>query len=306
MLKTALYAVNFGEFYYENLDCFANYSKFGLKEIVLMHVIDPDEIQHGIYSAYDKKEEEKIQRNAGIKLEDIKNYLEKSGFKVSCVIKIGKVAEEIAEESKNDNIDFIVLDKKAGRHKGYLSFYGSPIYDILMNSEKPVLILKRVMLHASSGFRKDDKAACVKIFEDLVFATDFSSFSLKAIPFISALPPGTTKYFTILHVIESKTVKSAISEAGGIKEYEERLSGKFEDIIEKLGHAFTREKSNLGIAVRKGIPYEEISNFMDETEKKLLVLGFKGREKENFKEIMFGSTVTHVINSLPCSLFVIK
>ena len=41
MFNTALYAINFGDFYYENLDCFINYSKIGLKEIVLIHVIDP-------------------------------------------------------------------------------------------------------------------------------------------------------------------------------------------------------------------------------------------------------------------------
>jgi Universal stress protein family. len=131
MLNTALYAINFGDFYYENLDCFANYSKLGLKEIVLAHVIDPALFQHSLYSVYKKEDEEKIKRLAEIKLKDIKKDLEKLGFGVRYVIRTGNIAGEIADEAKNENIDFVVLDKKAGiKSRGFLSFYGSPLYDI--------------------------------------------------------------------------------------------------------------------------------------------------------------------------------
>ena len=306
MLNTVLYAVNFGEFYYENLECFANYSRLGIKEIVLMHVIDPRIFQHSLYSLYNKEEEDKIRRFAEIKLEDIKKYLEKSGFGVRYIIKVGDIADEIAEEAEKENIDFVVLDKKAGRHKGYFSFYGSPLYDILMKVEKPVLILKRVILHASSGFKDDEKIKCSKLFEDIVLATDFSSFSLKAVPFILKLPREITKSFTILHVIEDKSVETLKKDSAEMENYEKKLAGKFEKVAEELGGTRTAENSSISVAVRKGAPYKEITDFMEESGKKLLVLGFKGREKENAKEIVFGSTVMHVINALPCSLLIVK
>ncbi|MHB1661409.1 MAG: universal stress protein [bacterium] len=305
MLNTALYAINFGDFHYENLDCFASYSKAGLKEIVLIHVIDPQLFRHSLYSVYKKEDEEKIRKFAEIKLEDIKKYLEKSGFGVRYVIRVGDIADEIAEEAKKENIDFIVLDKKAGnKPKGYFSFYGSPIYDILIKSEKPILIIRRVLFHSSSAIKNDEKMNCKYLFDDMVFATDFSEFSLKALPFIMKVPDGIIKIFTVLHVIDEKFIKGL--KGGEIENYEKSLAEKFELVMRNLDYRFAKEKSNLDIAVRKGVPCKEITDFMEETGKKLLVLGFKGRDKENLKEIIFGSTAMRIIGALPCSILVVK
>ena len=308
MLNTVLYAINFGDFYYENLDCFANYSKLGLKEIVLIHVIDPAIFQHSLYSVYKKEDEEKIRRFAEIKLEDIKKYLEKSGFGVRCVIRTGNIAEEIAEEAKAENIDFVVLDKKAGgKPKGYFSFYGSPLYDIIIKIEKPVLVMRRVLFHSSSDFKNDRKTSCRNIFGDVVFATDFSEFSLKALPLISKIPDDVIKIFTILHIIDEKLIKG-LKDSGDdeIENYEKGLAEKFESVMRGLNYRFAKEKSNLETEVRKGAPCKEIVDFMEETGKKLLILGFKGRDREGLKEIIFGSTAERIISALPCSILVVK
>jgi len=308
MLNTVLYAINFGEFYYENLDCFANYSKLGLKEIVLVHVIDPSLFQHSLYSVYKKEDEEKIRRFAEIKLEDIKKYLEKSGFGVRWVIRVGNIADEIAEEAKKENIDFIVIDKKAaGKPKGYFSFYGSPLYDIIIKIEKPVLVMRRILFHSSSDFNADRKTSCRNLFEDVVFATDFSEFSLKALPLIMRIPEGVIKLFTILHIIDEKIIKGLKgSDDNEIENYEKGLSEKFESAMRGMDYRFTKEKSNLDIVVRKGAPFKEITDFMEETGKKLLALGLKGKDRENLKEIIFGSTAERIINALPCSILIVK
>jgi nucleotide-binding universal stress UspA family protein len=36
------------------------------------------------------------------------------------------------------------------------------------------------------------------------------------------------------------------------------------------------------------------------------VLGFKGRDKEDLREIVFGSTAERIINALPCSILIVK
>ena len=308
MLNTALYAINFGDFYYENLDCFAHYSKVGLKEIVLIHVIDPSLFQHSLYSVYKKEDEEKIRRFAEIKLEDIKKYLEKSGFGVRYVIRVGNIAEEIAEEAKAENIDFVVLDKKAGRKpKGYFSFYGSPLYDIIIKIEKPVLVMRRVLFHSSSDFKSDRKTSCRNLFDDVVFATDFSESSLKVLPLVMKVPNDVIKLFTILHIIDEKLIKGLKgSKDNEIEDYEKGLAEKFESVIRALNYRFAKEKSNLEIVVKKGVPCKEIVDFMEETGKKLLILGFKGKDKESLKEIIFGSTAERIISALPCSILVVK
>jgi nucleotide-binding universal stress UspA family protein len=315
MLNTALYAINFGDFYYENIGCFANYSKLGLKEIVLVHVIDPALFQHSLYSVYKKEDEEKIRGLAEIKLKDIKKDLEKSGFGVRYVIRTGDVADEIADEAKGENIDFVVLDKvvldkvvldkKADcKPTGYFSFYGSPLYDILIKTGKPVLIMKRVLFHPTGVIKTDENADCKDLFADVVFATDFSEFSLKALPFINKVPAGVIKMFTILHVIDEKVAKNLKSEE--IKNYEKNLAEKAEDAVRGLNYRFTKEKSNLEVIIRKGIPCKEITDFMTLTRKKLLILGHKGKDKEKLAEILFGSTAERVINALPCSILIVK
>jgi nucleotide-binding universal stress UspA family protein len=45
---------------------------------------------------------------------------------------------------------------------------------------------------------------------------------------------------------------------------------------------------------------------MEETGKKLLILGFKGRDREGLKEIIFGSTAERIISALPCSIMIVK
>ena len=308
MFNTALYAINFGEFYYENLDCFVNYSKIGLKEIVLIHVIDPSVFQHSLYSVYKKEDEDKIRKFAEIKLEDIKKYLEKSGFGVRYVIRVGNVADEIAEEAKAENIDFIVLDKKAGgKKKGYFSFYGSPLYDIIIKTEKPVLVMRRVLFHSSSNFRNDAKTSCRNLFEDIVFATDFSDFSLNAIPVILRLPGDVVKLLTVLHVIDEKLIRGLKSATKTeIENYEKNLADKFESVMRGLDYRFAKEKNNIAIVVKRGAPCKEIIDFTNETDKKLLIIGFKGRDKEGIKEILFGSTAERIINALPCSILIAK
>ena len=305
MLNTALYAINFGDFYYENIGCFANYSKLGLKEIVLVHVIDPALFQHSLYSVYKKEDEEKIRGLAEIKLKDIKKDLEKSGFGVRYVIRTGNIADEIADEAKNENIDFVVLDKKANiKSKGFLSFYGSPLYEILIKVGKPILIMKRVLFHPTGVIKTGENADCKDIFADVVFATDFSEFSLKALPFINEVPAGVIKMFTILHVTLEKVVKNLKPQ--DLKNYEENLAEKLGDVVRGLNYRFTKEKSNLEVTVRKGVPCKEITDFMTLTRKKLLILGHKGKDKEKLAEILFGSTAERVINALPCSILIVK
>jgi nucleotide-binding universal stress UspA family protein len=307
MLNTALYAINFGEFFFENLDCFANLVKIGLKEIVLIHVININKLQHSLYSRYDKEDEEKIRKTSEIRLEDIKKNLEKYGFGVSYVIKVGDIADEIVKEADREDIDFIVLDKKAaGRVNSFFSFYDSPLYDIIAKSNKPVLITKRILMHSSSLIKNDEKdnLDCKNTFTDVVFATDFSESSIKAITVLDKIPSDIIKTMTLFTVIDEKYIRNLDKNA--LESFEHDIAEKFEGIIEDLRYRYSKEKNNLNIAVRKGTPCKEITDFIEQTDKKLLVIGYKGEAKEKFKEIFLGSTAQRLIGALPCSILVVK
>ena len=307
MLNTVLYSINFGEFFFENLDCFVNLAKIGLKEIVLIHVIDINRLQHSLYSRYNKEDEEKIRKFSEIKLEDIKKNLEKYGFGVSYVIRTGNIADEIVDEAEREDVDFIILDKKIqGKTNAFFAFYDSPIYEIIAKSKKPVLITKRILMHSSSLIKNDEKddLDCKNIFTDVVFATDFSVSSLKAISVLDKIPSDIIKTMTLFTVLDEKYIRNL--DQNDIKKLELEIADKFEGIIEDLRYRYSKEKNNLNIAVRKGTPCKEIISFILQTDKKLLVIGYKGEDKEKLKEIFLGSTAQRLIGALPCSILVVK
>ncbi|MHB1678887.1 MAG: universal stress protein [bacterium] len=302
MLYTVLYAIDFSDFYYENLDCFVRFSKLGLKEIILIHVIDIDKLQHSLYSIYKKEDEDKIRNMAVIKLGDIKKNLEKLGLVARYVIRLGNTADEIANEANRENVDFVVLDKKAAeKPSSYFSFYGSPLYEIILKVNKLILITKRVVMRGSSLIKSVEDVYCKNTFNDIVFATDFSDFSFKAIPFINKIPEGVIKMMTFLTVLDERILRD-----DGYKNFEKEVAEKFDDLINSFKYQFTKEKSNLEVIVRKGIPYKEITDFIIQAGKDLLVIGFRGRDKENLKEIFFGSTAEKIVSALPCSILIVK
>ncbi len=308
MFNTALYAINFGEYFYENLDCFANFiTKLGLKEIILIHVIDINILQHSLYSRYNKKDEERIKEIAESKFKEIKKNLEKYGFGVKYKIRIGNVAGEIANEANTENDDFIVLDKKTSAEThSFFAFYGSPLYEILVKSNKPILITKRNLKYFSNLSKNDNKSNfdCRDLFDDVLFATDFSDSSLKAVPFLNNIPSGIIKEMTLLTVLDEKTIDNVNEK--DLNTFELEIAEKFENVIQNFKYKFTKEKSNLETIIKKGMPCKEINDFIVQTGKKLLVIGFKGRDKENLKEIFLGSTAESIVSALPCSILIVK
>ena len=304
--NTALYAINFGEYFYENIDCFINFAKLGLKEINFIHVVNINKLQHSLYSRYNKEDEEKIIEIAESKLKDIKKNLEKYDFEVKCKIRIGDIADEIVDEANTENVDFIVLDKKtSGKTGTFFAFYGSPLYEILVKSNKPVLITKRNLIYYSNLIKngKKDDLDCRNAFDDVLFATDFSNSSLKGVSFLNNVPLGIIKTLTLLTVLDEKTVNNLNKK--GLNAFELKIAEKFGNIIQDL-NIDLQKKSNLETVIKKGVPYKEINDFIVQTCKKLLVIGFKGRDSENIQEIFFGSTAERIISALPCSILIVK
>ncbi|MHB8292870.1 MAG: hypothetical protein ACYDEG_10445, partial [bacterium] len=93
---------------------------------------------------------------------------------------------------------------------------------------------------------------CKNTFNDIVFATYFSYFSLKAIPFINKIPEGVINIMTFLTVLDERILRN--SRDDGCKNFEKEVAEKFNDLINSFKYQFTKEKSNLNI--------NEISNMI--------------------------------------------
>jgi nucleotide-binding universal stress UspA family protein len=143
------------------------------------------------------------------------------------------------------------------------------------------------------------------MFEKILYPTDFSDASKKALDYLVRLKDAGAKEIVILHVIDEKGIDaiyrygagSAVEIIEGI-EKEAREEGK--KIEKKL------RQSGLGVKVRieTGVPLKEILKVEEEEKVSAVVIGSHG--KTNLEEMVLGSVSEKVIRKSKSPVLVIK
>jgi nucleotide-binding universal stress UspA family protein len=143
------------------------------------------------------------------------------------------------------------------------------------------------------------------MFEKILYPTDFSDVSKKALDYLAQLKDAGTKEIVVLHVIDEKGI-DAISRYGSgsaetvivIIEKEAREEGK--KIEKKL------RQSGLAVKVRieRGVPLKEILKVEEEEKISAIVIGSHG--KTNLEEMFLGSVSEKVIRQSKKPVLVIK
>ena len=141
------------------------------------------------------------------------------------------------------------------------------------------------------------------MFENILYPTDFSDVSKKALEYCKKLKEAGTKKIIVLHVIEMdpniEKVPANIREV--FKKVLEQTARKgIEDIATEL------RKAGLDVTVRieLGSPVKKILKAEDEENVSAIVLGSHG--KSNVKEILIGSVSENVIRKSRTPVLVVK
>lgn len=131
LFKKILVSLDFSDASRLLLCCLDEFKGFGVKEVVLTHVVDISSAGGSATSFIESNKK---------KLEEIKSELEKNDFNVKTSIRQGAASKNIIDASTESNSSLIMLTRKGqGRIKDIL--IGSTAEEVAKHSKVPVLVI---------------------------------------------------------------------------------------------------------------------------------------------------------------------
>jgi len=143
------------------------------------------------------------------------------------------------------------------------------------------------------------------MFAKILYPTDFSDVSKKALNYLKQLRDAGAKEIVILHVIDERKIEAiAFYGTSGSFVFIEKM----EEEARKEVIAIEGELKKCGFEtkarIETGIPLREILRVEEEEKVSLIVIGSHGRT--NIKEMLLGSVSEKVIRRAKNPVFVIK
>lgn len=142
------------------------------------------------------------------------------------------------------------------------------------------------------------------MFAKLLFPTDFSETSKKALPYIKQLKGAGTKEVVVLHVIDQRDVDALAKASGASQHVEEQTENAARNELAAVEAELKREGLAVKTILKIGRPFREIMDAAAGERVSLIVLGSHGRS--NFADIILGSTSENVIRHSKVPLLVIS
>jgi len=144
------------------------------------------------------------------------------------------------------------------------------------------------------------------MFEKILYPTDFSDVSKKALDYIKKLKESGAKEVVILHVFDVRGAE-ALHRFMEEKKIEE-LNKNRKNEATKLLMPIEKELKEAGLAVKSrietGIPVREILRVEEDEDVSVVVIGSHGMS--NLEEMFLGSVSEKVIRKCPKPVLVIK
>jgi nucleotide-binding universal stress UspA family protein len=145
------------------------------------------------------------------------------------------------------------------------------------------------------------------MFKRILYPTDFSDVSLKALGFLKKLRECGSEEVLILHVINEQTIVAVRGYSEGTVNVDELERGLIEQATKSVAEV-EAELKKFGYRVKRminiGFPLREILTCEKEEEISLIVIGSHG--KSNLEEMFLGSVSEKVIRKCKSPVLVIK
>ncbi|MFC1823495.1 universal stress protein [Thermodesulfobacteriota bacterium] len=144
------------------------------------------------------------------------------------------------------------------------------------------------------------------MFKKILYPTDFSDVSNKALKYIKQLKDGGAEKVIVLHVIDHRGIQAFeqhASPADFLKLEQallEQASKQLEPIEKELKKSGFKVKTRL----EKGIPLREILRVEEEEKVSVIVIGSHG--KSNLEEMFLGSVSEKVVRKCKNPILIIK
>jgi nucleotide-binding universal stress UspA family protein len=145
MIRKILYPTDFSEHSQKCLDYILHLKDCGIKEVILMHVVDEKIIRESDFVFEGELDEESVSkrslRNSRSKLEKLASPLVEAGIKVDYVTVTGNPCAEIIREEFDSDVSLIIMGYR-GHNLAEELLLGSTSEKVLRKSKKPVLLVR--------------------------------------------------------------------------------------------------------------------------------------------------------------------
>ncbi|HEY7392280.1 MAG TPA: universal stress protein [Bryobacteraceae bacterium] len=209
----------------------------------------------------------------------------RDNIEAETVIQFGSPADSILALAGNERVDLIAMGTHGRRGLDRLVL-GSTLERVLRNAQCAVLAVHKPVRDFASPANPDDPIQLRRI----LWCTDFSEDSPRALEFALSLALEYHAEITLLHVLE----------AGEDTDQERHGMRLLEDVIPDEVRTWAEPVS----LVLRGEPYRKIVEHADRAQTDLIVMGVRGRNIVD--RAIFGSTTYRVIQLGPCPVLTVR
>jgi nucleotide-binding universal stress UspA family protein len=212
-----------------------------------------------------------------------------NGLQPDLVVQRGMVTDSILAFAKTQSVDLIVMGTHGRQGIDHLAM-GSVAEKVLRKAHCPVLVVR----NPSHDFVAHEKGQDLVQLQKILFCTDFSQPSERALRYALTLAMEYNAELNLLHVLEHMPSSSD-------------LEGATSDAIQQMRKAVPSDAYDwckVRCTVRVGKPYQEIVQLALETNTDLAVMGVRGRNALDLA--LFGSTTHRVIQMGSCPVLAVR
>ena len=134
------------------------------------------------------------------------------------------------------------------------------------------------------------------MFEKILYPTDFSDVSKKALDYIKKLKDAGAKEVVVLHVIDEREAEyiAHLPEASiDIEELEEKREARAKEEVKAIEKELKEGGFTVKTIIKKGFPFTDVLKAEEEEDVSVIVLGSHG--KSCISEMLLGSLSEQVI-----------
>lgn len=279
----ALICIDFSEPSKKLIDAIEDLKKTGLKEVVLVSVINihpADENVPFIKETYSEKRQTTLDR-----LAELAQEAKKFGLETKEVVSFGFTGKEILNIAQEEQADLIVV----GSHgKGIIKtiLLGSTSFELARKSEIPVLIEK-----FKDVTRDEFEVVSEDKFKKVVLPVDFSQSSMKVTNFVKEKD-----------YIKDVLLVKVVAKGENIEDLDKRTK-EIQDKLAEIKEELEAAGKNVEVRLKQGTPAEKIMEVAEQDQGSIILISKAGTS--NITELLIGSTAIDVArySKIPVLLF---
>ena len=281
MLKNVLFATDLSSYARAVVDCLLGLGQAGVREVVLLHVIDQSLSYVEGAAGFDVIGQLKL--DAQRALAEERQRLESEGFQVHVRLEVGIPAAEIVRVAEEEDVSLIVVGAY-GRTFLRDVLLGSVAERVLHLARRPVLVERPTVLSELGAAQCRLRGA--QVFSRLLLPTDFSPAAALAERFVSGLREVGAQEVLVLHVLEEPAVR------GRRPEEVTRLAGDAQARLTEVVAGLEAQGFAARGLLERGRPVERILEVAEREDVGSIVAGSRGRGI--VAEVLLGSVAEGV------------